>query len=185
MGEVMDGGGLQGQAGDLLPRERMVLGLLLTWLLEPILRYDDTEQGRRRGEVCREWLDRALRDVDAGPSDSLLAEVCSSEELLLDEEPDGPPAFRVDFLAALAYALEAGQGNERSWGGLFSRVESTVYFAADAGLSPGLPWLDGQVLEVIDVLRGAGGAACVDEALLGRLRDVLAPSRAALAVGTA
>ncbi|GAB3444854.1 hypothetical protein GCM10027517_25090 [Phycicoccus ginsengisoli] len=181
----MNGDGLKGQARDLRPRERMVLGLLLTWVLAPVLRYDDTPEGRQRGEVCREWLDRALRDVDAGPPDSLLAEVTTSEELRLDEEPDGPAAFRVDFLAALAYALEAGQGNERSFGGLFSRVESTVDFAAEAGFTPGLPWLDGQVLEVIDALRGTGGAACVDVALLERLRDVLAPSRAALAVGTA
>lgn len=179
----MDGGGLAGQAVDLRPRERMVLGLLLTWLLAPILRYDDTPEGRRRGEVCRQWLHRAELDAAVGPSASLLREVTSSEELQLDEEPDGPAAFRVDFLAALAYALEAGQGDERSFTGLFSRVESTLDFADDAGLAPPLPWLDAQVLEVIDALREAGASDAVDEALLRRLQDVLAPSRADFAAG--
>lgn len=177
----MDGDGLRGQAADLRPRERMVLGLLLTWLLAPILRFDDTEEGRQRGEVCRQWLQRAMLDVEAGPSDSLLHEVTWSDELRLDEEPDGPAAFRVDFLAALAYALESGRGEERSFTGLFSRVESTLEFADDAGLAPPLPGLDAQVLEVIDALREAGPSDAVDGALLRRLQDVLAPSRAVLA----
>ncbi|MDR6864248.1 hypothetical protein [Phycicoccus sp. 3266] len=185
----MDGTGLQGQAADLRPRERTVLGLLLTWLLAPVLAYDDTQEGRARAEVCRQWLDRALREVEAdvegGPSGSLLHEVVSSEELQLEEEPDGPAAFRLDFLAALAYALEAGQGNERSFTGLFSRVESTLYFADDAGLAPPLPWVDAQVLEVVDALREAGASGPVDGALLRRLQDVLAPSRAVLAEGPA
>ena len=177
----MDGGGLARQAADLRPRERMVLGLLLTWLLAPVLRYDDTQEGRRREEVCRRWLQRAVLDVEGGPSDSLLHDVTSSEELQLEEEPDGPAAFRVDFLAALAYAVEARRGNERSFTGLFSRVESTLDFADEAGLAPPLPWVDAQVLEVIDTLREAGASGAVDGALLRRLQDVLDPSRAALA----
>lgn len=185
MGEVVDGSGLQGQAADLRPRERMVLGLLLTWLLAPVLRYDDTQEGRQRAEVCLQWLHRAVLDAEGGPTGSLLREVLSSEELQLDEEPDGPAAFRVDFLAALAYALEAGRGDERSFTGLFSRVESTLELADEAGVAPPLPWLDAQVLEVVDALREAGASDALDGALLRRLQDVLAPSRAVLAAGPA
>jgi hypothetical protein len=156
----------------------MALGLVLTWLLTPILRFDDTEEGRRRSAESRRLLDQALGDVEEGPAESLIEDVISSDELQLEEEPEGPDVLRVDFLAALDYALRSGTGEETAFVSLFSRVESTLEFVEEAGYADEPPGLDGQVLEVIDLLQGADP---VDQTLLARLQDVLAASREHLA----
>ena len=174
----MNGDGLRGQAQGLPPRARMALGLVLTWLLGPILRLDDSEEGRRRSTECRRLLDQALGDVEEGPAESLIEDVISSDELQLEEEPDGPAAHRVDVLAALLYALRSGTGDDKAFVSLFSRVESTLEFLEEAGYADEPPGLDNQVLEVIDLLQGADS---VDQALLARLQDVLADSREHLA----
>ena len=174
----MEGDGLRGQAEGLGPRARMALGLVLTWLLSPILRLDDSEEGRRRSADCRRLLDQALGDVEEGPAKSLIEDVTSADELQLEEEPDGPAAYRVDFMAALDYALRSGTGDERAFVSCFSRVESTLEFLEEAGYVDEPLGLDDQVLEVIDLLQGA---APVDQALLARLQDVLAASRDHLA----
>lgn len=174
----MNGDGLRVQAQGLRPRARMALGLVLTWLLSPILRFDDSEEGRRRSAECRRLLDQALGDVGEGPAESLLEDVTSADELQLEEEPDGPAAYRVDFLAALDYALRSGTGDERAFVGCFSRVESTLEFLEEAGSVDEPPGLDDEVLAVIDLLQGADS---VDQALLARLQDVVADSRDHLA----
>lgn len=156
----------------------MALGLVLTWLLTPILRFDDSEEGRRRSTESRRLLDQALGDVEEGPAESLIEDVISSDELQLDEEPEGPDVLRVDFLAALDYALRSGTGDETAFVSLFSRVESTLAFLDEAGYADEPPGLDDQVLEVIDLLQGADS---VDQDLLTRLQDVLAVSREHLA----
>jgi hypothetical protein len=156
----------------------MALGLVLTWLLTPILRFDDTEEGRRRSAESRRLLDQALGDVEEGPAESLIEDVISSDELQLEEEPEGPDVLRVDFLAALDYALRSGTGEETAFVSLFSRVESTLEFVEEAGYADEPPGLDGQVLEVIHLLQGADP---VDQTLLARLQDVLAASREHLA----
>ncbi len=94
----MNGDGLAAQAKGLPARSQMVLGLVLAWLLQPFLRFDDTEHGQQRGDACRRLLDQALGDVEAGPSATLVEDVASTEEQQLEEEPDGPGAFRVDFV---------------------------------------------------------------------------------------
>ena len=169
----MNGDGLRAQAQDLPPRARMALGLVLTWLLSPVLRFDDSDEGRRRSAECRRLLDRALGDVEEGPAESLIEDVISSDELQLEEEPEGPDVLRVDFLAALDYALRSGTGDERAFVSLFSRVESTLQFLEEAGYVDEPPALDAQVLEIIDLLQGADQ---VDQTVLGRLQDVLADS---------
>ena len=174
----MNGDGLRGQAQGLPPRSRMALGLVLTWLLSPILRFDDSEEGRRRSAECRRLLDQALGDVEEGPAASLIEDVTSADELQLEEEPDGPAAYRVDFLAALVYALRSGTGDERAFGSCFARVESTLEFVEEAGLADEPPGLDDQVLAAIDILQGADS---VDQVLLARLQDVMAASRDHLA----
>jgi hypothetical protein len=57
-------------------------------------------------------------------------------------------------------------------------VESTLKFLEEAGLADEPPWLDDQVLAAIDLLQGADS---IDQALLARLQDVMAPSRDRLA----
>jgi hypothetical protein len=174
----MNGDGLRLQAQGLPPCARMALGLVLTWLLSPILRFDDSEQGRRRSAECRRLLDQALGDVEEGPASSLIEDVISADELQLEEEPDGPDVLRVDFLAALDYALRSGTGDERAFVSCFSRVESTLEFLEEAGFVDEPRGLDDQVLEVIDMLQGADS---VDQVLLVRLKDVVAGSRDHLA----
>ena len=174
----MNGDGLRLQAQGLRPRARMALGLVLTWLLSPILRFDDSEEGRRRSAECRRLLDQALGDVEEGPAESLIEDVTAADELQLDEEPDGPAAYRVDVLAALDYALRSGTGDETAFVSCFSRVESTLEFLEEAGLADEPPGLDDQVLAVIDILQGADS---IDQALLTRLQDVMAASRDRLA----
>ena len=174
----MNGDGLRLQAQGLRPRARMALGLVLTWLLSPILRFDDSEEGRRRSAECRRLLDQALGDVEEGPAESLIEDVTSADELQLEEEPDGPAAYRVDFLAALDYALRSGTGDETAFVSCFSRVESTLEFLEEAGLADEPPGLDDQVLAAIDLLHGADS---IDQALLARLQDVMAASRDHLA----
>ena len=116
----MNGDGLAAQAKRLPARSQMVLGLVLAWLLQPFLRFDDTEHGQQRGDACRRLLDQALGDVEAGPSATLVEVVASTEEQPLEEEPDGPGAFRVDFVDALAYALGVGRVASRPWDGVCS-----------------------------------------------------------------
>jgi hypothetical protein len=170
----MNGDGLAAQAKGLPARSQMVLGLVLTWLLQPFLRFDDTQHGQQRGNACRRLLDQALGDVEAGPSATLVEDVASTEEQQLEEEPDGPGAFRVDFVDALAYALESGQGSERALGWCLQRVQASLYHAAEAGLAFEPPGLDGQVLEVVDIL---SGASSIDQELVARLQEVIATSR--------
>ncbi len=174
----MNADGLRGQAQGLSPRARMALGLILTWLVSPMLRFDDTDEGRQRSKECRQLLDQALGDVEQGPAASLIEEVASAEELQLEEEPEGPASYRVDVLVALLYALRSGQGDEKAFRSCFSRVESTLEFAAEAGLADEPMGLDDQVLECIDLL---DRAESVDQTLLARLQDALADSRDQLA----
>jgi hypothetical protein len=174
----MNGDGLRAQAQGLRPRARMALGLVLTWVLSPILSLDDSEEGRRRSAECRRLLDQALGDVEEGPAASLIEDVASADELQLEEEPDGPAGYRVDFLAALVYALRSGTGDERAFVSCFSRVESTLEFLEEAGFVDEPQGLDDQVLDVIDMLQGADS---VDQVVLARLQDVMAASRDHLA----
>ena len=85
-----------------------------------------------------------------------------------------PGGFSVDFVDALAYALESGQGSDQAMGWCLQRVEASLDHAAEAGLAFEPPGLDGQVLEVVDIL---SGASSIDQELVARLQEVVATSR--------
>jgi hypothetical protein len=175
----MDAPGLAGQAHDLPPQARMTMGLLLTWVLTPLLRLDDSEQGTKRSTACLELLDAGFAAVGDEPPDSLVDQVGSAEELQVDEEPEGPEVFRLDFLAALLYALKSGQGDEKSFRSCFVRVRDSLDLATDHGLTES-PTLEADVLRVIATLEEA---RAMDQALVQELRAVLQPDYDHLASG--
>lgn len=78
------------------------------WVLEPALTIDASETGSQAALRARmlweEAWDAVLRD-DLSLASRAQGLVASSHELQLEEEPDDPSVYRLDFLAALLYAL--------------------------------------------------------------------------------
>ena len=116
----MNGDGLAAQAKGLPARSQMALGLVLAWLLQPFLRFDDTPHGQQRGDACRGLLDQALGDVEAGPSATLVEDVASTEEQRLEEERDGPGAFGSTSWTPSPTPWRVGRAASRPWDGVCS-----------------------------------------------------------------
>jgi hypothetical protein len=96
------------QAGQLSPDARSQLGLLVVWLLSPMLRLDRTAHGQERQGECLQLLDEAFAHVgDPDAMRRIEGVVATGEELRLSEEPEDPSIYRLDFVTALLYALGA------------------------------------------------------------------------------
>ena len=111
-------------------RGRLALGVVS--LLSPLLDLDASPHGQRR----RPELLQLLADVEAAEQESpVLKEALSgleaSEELAADEEPDGPPAFRVDFAAVLLYAVRTLNGSDADFQHGWSRAADSVAFLVE------------------------------------------------------
>lgn len=173
MGAHVNAEGLAKQAGGLTPVAQSTLGLLLTWVISPLLLLDESEMGRKRSRECSAMLDEALASAgDTWRFTDLASRLARAEELQLDEEPEGPAAFRVDFLAALLYATRAllsdHSAQELSW--CLSRVADTLDFASEQlGMLVDLR-LDGAVMDLIRALPSeaesmAARVACLKQGL--------------------
>src|SRR5262245_44458511 len=57
-------GGLAGQAQHLTYEQQSLLGLLVAWVLSPLLDVDRSEHGRQRRDACLAALDEALIRFD-------------------------------------------------------------------------------------------------------------------------
>lgn len=163
----MNAQGLAKQAERLTPVARSTLGMLLTWVISPLLLLDESELGRKRSKEGLAMLDEAL--ASAGDTRRLIdleARLDRAEELQLDEEPDGPAVFRVDFLAALLYAtrtrLSDHSAQEFSW--CLGRVADSLDFASEQmGMLVDLA-LDDAVMDVIRKLAGEADNTAVSVA---------------------
>jgi hypothetical protein len=167
----MNSGGLAAQARELTPGAQASLGLLLTWLLSPLLRFDETSEGRDRTADSLRLLEEAQKLEGPDVFRAAATEVAAAPELQLHEEPEGPAAYRVDFLAALLYALRAGAGDGEALRQCLTRVGDSLDFAANDGLIQLPPRLDDSVMTAITSLMGKESVAVAASPL--QLRELV------------
>lgn len=151
---IMNVRGLASQAASLTAQGRAVLCLLVLWVLEPVLDIESSEPGRlaawRARMLWEEAWDAAVSDnsPQASRAEELVA---SSKELNLEEEPRDPSIYRVDFLAALLYALRSyNHGSQQDLVWCLQRVSESLEFLDAEGFTlPDSMDIDGTVLRAI------------------------------------
>ncbi len=145
--------------------------------MAPLLDLDRTPEGERRRTEYLKLLDEALRSVgDPVRAAAVEASVASTEELQLEEEDDdGPPAYRVDFMVMLDYALLAAvtpTGQELRW--CLMRAGDTLAYLEDEGVVLDGAALDTKLLRLIGDLEND---PVVTPARLRILQKELEPNR--------
>jgi hypothetical protein len=157
--------GLAKQAEQLPPEAQSLLGLLVVWTLSPLLGLDRTDHGRRRRSACLQLLDDAFAHAkDPAAMKDLEAVVRTSDELGLPEEPEDESSYRVDFLAALLYAIRTlteRSSQELTW--CLLRAGDTIDLGKTEGLISESLQIDGDLMELITAIQAGStdGAASV------------------------
>jgi hypothetical protein len=132
----------------------MALGLLLTSLLTPVLSLDQSDHGRQRRNECEKiWHIAVAATGNRDLSLSIRNIIKSSEELDSHDQADGPMAYRVEFMAALFYAVESFTDvAEKNFLQCMSNVADTLLFLTElAGTEPDLS-IDRTVLAAASAL---------------------------------
>lgn len=156
-----------------------VLGLVVAELLDPLLSLDQSPAGRDRSEACRGLWRSAVDDAgNLAASCAVRNLIAQDSELHQRKEPAGPAAYRVDYLAALLYAVRSFTENsvdDLIW--CIQRVTDSLGFLADEISRDPLPAFDDHITAIIRDLRLARS---VDKDAVMRLRAHLESPRQGL-----
>jgi hypothetical protein len=153
---VMNPGPLSRHALALSAPAREALGLIVTELLEPLLLLDRAADGPERRDACTDLWRIAVQNVgNLTGSYEVRQLVATTHELRHQhQEPDGPEVYRLDYLAALLYAVRSFTENsqhEITW--CLQRVSDSLGFLAEEVGSEELPAIDDQVVSLISDLK--------------------------------
>jgi hypothetical protein len=143
---------LPSQVQRLTYEQQALLGLLLVWVLSPLLEVDRSEHGRYRRDVCLRALDEAVRHFhDLGEMKQLEERVEHSEDVDRDEEPDELPAlYRHDVMVTLSYAIQTLTGrSSQAMAWCLQRAEETIDLGKNHDTIP-VSWdVYGPLLEIV------------------------------------
>lgn len=123
---------MQIAAAPLTARDRGRLALGVASLLAPLLDLDTSPHGQHRASELRMLLATVQSSTDDPTTLRTAVDTLeASEELVAEDEPDGPAAFRVDFAAALLYALRALHGSDDDYKWTWSRATDSITFLVE------------------------------------------------------
>jgi hypothetical protein len=171
--------GLASQAEGLAAHAWGILSLLTIWVLEPVLGVDSSESGHRRALYADKLWNQAwdaIIDSDFPQVEKTEELVASSEELQLEEEPNDLSVYRVDFLAALLYALRSySRSSQQYFTWCLQRTsESIAFLNSEANNVLGSVDLDEPILITIQIFESE---IVIDRATAESLKNNFASAR--------
>lgn len=143
---------LASQVRRLTYEQQALLGLLVTWVLSPLLEVDRSEHGRHRRDVCLGALDEALTQLhDLGEMKQLEERVKHSEDVDGDEEPEELPAlYRHDVMVTLYYAIQTLTGrSSQAMAWCLQRAEEAIDLGKNHHTIPESWYVDGALVEIV------------------------------------